>query len=134
MVIYLIIIYIYYIYIIIKEKYSLGGVSKTYLIHDTLYVLLFFFLAQFNYFYYLCRTKNINNPKPINPTNPNVMIIKHLQGGGYRLLLPPSMQCVARLAIPAILFAMTICLTSCATARQGDQIKVYNKVGDRVQL
>lgn len=61
MVIYLIIIYIYYIYIIIKEKYSLGGVSKTYLIHDTLYVLLFFFLAQFNYFYYLCRTKNNNN-------------------------------------------------------------------------
>ena len=63
------------------------------------------------------------------------MIIKHLQGGGsYRLLLPPSMQCVARLAIPAILFAMIICLTSCATARQGDEIKVYNKVGDRVQL
>ena len=23
------------------------------------------------------------------------MIIKHLQGGGYRLLLPPSMQCGA---------------------------------------
>ena len=43
------------------------------------------------------------------------MIIKHLQGG-YRLLLPPSMQCVARVAIPAILFAMTICLSSCATA------------------
>ena len=34
------------------------------------------------------------------------MIIKHLQGGGYRLLLPPSMQCVARVALPAIRFAM----------------------------
>ena len=55
-------------------------------------------------------------------------------GGGYRLLLPPSMQCVARLAIPAILFAMTICLTSCATARQGDEIKVYNKMGNGEQL
>ena len=62
------------------------------------------------------------------------MIIKHFTGGGYRLLLPPSMQCVARLAIPAILFAMIICLSSCVTARQGDEIKVYNKVGDRVQL
>ena len=40
-----------------------------------------FFLAQFNYFYYLCRTKNNNNPKHINPTNLNIMIIKHLQGG-----------------------------------------------------
>ena len=96
--------------------------------------LSFIFFVQSNYFYYLCRTKNNNNPKPINPTNPNIMIIKYLQRGGYRLLLPPSMQCVARLAIPAILFAMTICLTSCATARQGDEIKVYNKVGDRVQL
>ena len=70
--------------------------------------------AQFNYFYYLCRTKNNNNPKPINPTNPNIMIIKHLHGGGNQLPLPPSMQCVARVALPAILFAMTVCLTSCA--------------------
>ena len=62
------------------------------------------------------------------------MIIKHLQGGGYRLLLPPSMQCVARVAIPAILFTMTICLSSCATARQGDEIKVYNKMGNGEQL
>ena len=77
--------------------------------------------------------KSNNNLKHINPTNPNIMIIKHLQGGN-RLLLPPSMQCVARVALPAILFAMTICLSSCATARQGDEIKVYNKVGDRVQL
>ena len=74
---------------------------------------LYIFLAHFDYFYYLCRTKNNNNPKPINPTNPNIMIIKYLQGD-YRLLLPPSMQCVARVAIPAILFAMTICLSSCA--------------------
>ena len=62
------------------------------------------------------------------------MIIKHLQGRGYRLLLPPSMQCVARLAIPAILFAMIICLSSCVTARQGDEIKVYNKIGNGEQL
>ena len=62
------------------------------------------------------------------------MIIKHLQGGGNRHLLPPSMQCVARLAIPAILFAMTICLTSCATAKQGDEIRVYNKMGNGEQL
>ena len=62
------------------------------------------------------------------------MIIKHFTGGGYRLLLPPSMQCVARVAIPAILFALPFCLTCCATARQGDEIKVYNKVGDRMQL
>ena len=62
------------------------------------------------------------------------MIIKHLQGGGYRLPLPPSMQCVARVAIPAILFAMTVCLSSCATARQGDTMKVYNKIGNGEQL
>ena len=92
-----------------------------------------FFLAQSNYYHYLCNTKeNINlNIHPLLIYN--IMIIKHLQGGD-RLLLPPSMQCVARLAIPAILFAMTVCLSSCATARQGDEIKVHNKVGDRVQL
>ena len=78
--------------------------------------------------------KRKQQPKHTTPLIYNIMIIKHLQGGGYRLLLPPSMQCVARVAIPAILFAMTICLSSCATARQGDEIKVYNKVGDRVQL
>ena len=62
------------------------------------------------------------------------MIIKHLQGGSYRLLLPPSMQYVARLAIPAIIFAMIICLSSCVTARQGDEITVYNKIGNGEQL
>ncbi len=62
------------------------------------------------------------------------MITKHLQGGGNRHLLPPSMQCVARVAIPAILFAMTVCLSSCATARQGDTMKVYNKIGNGEQL
>ena len=41
---------------------------------------LYIFFAQFNYFYYLCRTKSNNNPKHINPTNPNIMITKHLQG------------------------------------------------------
>ena len=93
-----------------------------------------FFLAQSNYYHYLCNTKeNINlNIHPLLIYN--IMIIKHLQGGGYRLLLPPSMQCVARVAIPAILFAMTICLSSCATARQGDEIKVYNKMGNGEQL
>ena len=35
------------------------------------------------------------------------MIIKHLQGGGYRLLLPPSMQCVARVAL-LITFSVTL--------------------------
>lgn len=62
------------------------------------------------------------------------MIIKRLQGGGYRLQLPPSMQCMARVAIPAILFAMTVCLSSCATARQGDTMKVYDKIGNGEQL
>ena len=42
--------------------------------------LFLYFLAQFDYFYYFCRTKRNNNPKPINPTNSNVMIIKYLQG------------------------------------------------------
>ena len=78
--------------------------------------------------------KRKQQPKHTTPLIYNIMIIKHLQGGGYRLLLPPSMQCVARLAIPAILFAMIICLTSCATARQGDEIKVYNKMGNGEQL
>ena len=78
--------------------------------------------------------KRKQQPKHTSPLIYNIMIIKYVQGGGYRLLLPPSMQCVARVAIPAILYAMTTCLTSCATARQGDEIKVYNKVGDRVQL
>ena len=95
---------------------------------------LYIFPCTFRLFLLPLQYKRKQQPKPINPTNPNVMIIKHFTGGGYRLLLPPSMQCVARVAIPAILFAMTICLTSCATARQGDEIKVHNKVGDRVQL
>ena len=34
--------------------------------------------------------KRNNNPKHINPTNPNIMIIKHLQGGG----LPTSASSV----------------------------------------
>lgn len=61
------------------------------------------------------------------------MIIKHLQGGNH-LLLPPSMQCVARLAIPAIFFALTVCLSSCATAKKGDEIRVHNKMGNGEQL
>ena len=52
--------------------------------------LSFIFFVQSNYFYYLCRTKNNNNPKPINSTNPNVMIIKHFTGGG----LPTSASSV----------------------------------------
>ena len=43
--------------------------------------------AQFNYFYYLCRTKSNNNPKPIKPTNPNIMITKYLQGATDFLFL-----------------------------------------------
>lgn len=93
-----------------------------------------FFSCAIQLFLLPLQYKRKQQPKHINSTNPNIMIIKHFTGGGYRLLLPPSMQCVARVAIPAILFAMTICLTSCATARQGDEIKVYNKVGDREQL
>ena len=38
------------------------------------------------------------------------MIIKHLQGGeGYRLLLPPSMQCVARVAILITVSVTPVC-------------------------
>lgn len=92
------------------------------------------FLCTIQLFLLPLYAKRNNKTRTINPSNYNNMIFKHLQGGGYRLPLPPSMQCVASVALPAILFAMTICLSSCATARQGDEIKVYNKVGDRVQL
>ena len=61
------------------------------------------------------------------------MIIKHLQGGN-RLLLPPSMQCVARVAIPAILFAMIFCFSSCAMQKvlmtsEASWFQIYNEVG-----
>ena len=85
---------IYNIYIIIiKRKEQFGGVCVLDMElwnYGTMELFLSFFFAQSNYFYYLCRTKNNNNPKPINPTNPNVMIIKHLQGGG----LPTSASSV----------------------------------------
>ena len=99
--------------------------------HYILHLYLIFFVNM-ERIYYLCKIKQ-QQPKQTSPLIYNVMIIKHLQGDN-RLLLPPSMQCVARLAIPAILFAMIICLTSCATARQGDEIKVYNKMGNGEQL
>ena len=99
--------------------------------HYILHLYLIFF-ANMERIYYLCKIKQ-QQPKQTSPLIYNVMIIKHLQGG-YRLLLPPSMQCVARVAIPAILFAMTVCISSCATARQGDEIKVYNKMGNGEQL
>ena len=75
---------------------------------------LYIFSCTIRLFLLPLQYKRKQQPKHINPTNPNVMIIKYLQGRDYRLLLPPSMQCVARVAIPAILFAMIICLSSCA--------------------
>ena len=53
--------------------------------------------------------KRKQQPKHINSTNPNVMIIKHFTGGGYRLLLPPSMQCVARVAILITVSVTPVC-------------------------
>ena len=82
-------------------------ILQHYILH--LYLI---FLQIWKEFITFARQSN-NNPKHINPINPNIMISKHLQGG-YRLQLPPSMQCVARVAIPAILFAMIICFSSCA--------------------
>ena len=73
--------------------------------------------------------KENNKTRTINPSNYNNMIFQALTGGGYRLPLPPSMQCVARLAIPAIIFLLTLSHSSCATAKKGDEIRVYNKVG-----
>ena len=63
------------------------------------------------------------------------MIIKRLQGGGYRASFSRRMQCVAvrHWSLIAIVL-LTTALASCATAKQGDEIKVYNKVGDKVQL
>ena len=86
------------------------------------------FLHNSRFFITFVRKEKQQN-RTINPSNYNDMIFKHLQGGGYRLPLPPSMQCVASLAIPAILFLLTLSLSSCATAKKGDEIKVYNKVG-----
>ena len=53
--------------------------------------------------------KRKQQPKHINSTNPNIMIIRHLQGGGYRLLLPPSMQCVARVALLITVSVTPVC-------------------------
>ena len=53
--------------------------------------------------------KRKQQPKHINSTNPNIMIIKHFTGGGYRLLLPPSMQCVARAAILITVSVTPVC-------------------------
>ena len=41
---------------------------------------LYIFLAHFDYFYYLCRTKEIYTLHT-NPLKPKVVIIKHLYGG-----------------------------------------------------
>ena len=67
-----------------------GGVSKTYLIHDTLYVLLLFFLAQSNYFYYLCRTKNNNNLNISTLQTLTLWLLSIYKGGG----LPTSASSV----------------------------------------
>ena len=42
------------------------------------------------------------------------MIIKHIQGGGVTNFCFLRQCNVARVALPAILFAMTVCLSSCA--------------------
>ena len=105
----------------------MGGVCRK-LYNYITYNFLIIFLCKIKYFYYLCMQRE-QQTRTFNPSNYNNMIIKHLQGGGYRLPLPPSMQCVARLAIPAILFLLTVSLSSCATAKKGDEIRVYNKVG-----
>lgn len=55
--------------------------------------LSLYFLAQFNYFYHLCRTKNNNNPKHIRPFNLNVINIKHLQGGATDFCFPVNVMC-----------------------------------------
>ena len=76
---------------------------------------LYIFPCTFRLFLLPLQYKRKQQPKHTSPLIYNIMIIKHLQGGGgNRLLLPPSMQCVARVALPAILFAMTVCLSSCA--------------------
>ena len=53
--------------------------------------------------------KRKQQPKHTSPIIYNIMIIKHLQGGGYRLLLPPSMQCVARVAILITVSVTPVC-------------------------
>ena len=107
-------IYILYIYIIIKRMYIRGRVCVKGCATMRPETYLYIFPCTFRLFLLPLQYKWKQQPKHINPTNPKVMIIKHLQGGGNRLLLPPSMQCVARVALPAILFAMTVCLSSCA--------------------
>ena len=42
---------------------------------------IYCFFAQSNYFYYLCRTKNINNPKHINPTILTLWLSSIYRGG-----------------------------------------------------
>ena len=108
------------------------GVCRKFANYLTSNFLLYIFLHNSNIFITFV-VQNDNNLKYNNPPKSKFMITKHLQGGN-RHLLPPSMQCVARLAIPAVLFAMTVCLSSCATAKQGDEIKVYNKMGNGEQL
>ncbi len=109
------------------------GVCRKLYNYLTYNFLLHIFLHNPNIFITFAVQSN-NNHKYNNPPKSKFMIIKHLQGGDNRLLLPPSMQCVARLAIPAVLFAMTACLSSCATQKQGDEIRVHNKLGNGVQL
>ena len=86
------------------------------------------FFARFNYFYYLCSTKNNNNPKHNNPIKSKIMIIKHLQGGGYRASFSRRMQCVAvrHWSLIAIVL-LTTALASCATQRKSE-LRVYDKV------
>ncbi len=56
------------------------------------------------------------------------MIIKHLQGGGYRASFSRRMQCVAvrHWSLIAIVL-LTTALASCATQRKSE-LRVYDKV------
>ena len=62
------------------------------------------------------------------------MIIKRLQGGGYRASFSRRMQCVAvrHWSLIAIVL-LTTALASCATQRKSE-LRVYDKVGNGAQL
>ena len=56
---------------------------------------LYIFPCTFRLFLLPLQYKRKQQPKHTSPLIYNIMIIKHLQGGGNQLLLPPSMQCGA---------------------------------------
>ena len=74
---------------------------------------LYIFSCTIRLFLLPLQYKRKQQPKHTSPLIYNIMIIKHLQGGATDFCF--LRQCnVARVALPAILFAMTVCLTSCA--------------------